>query len=164
MNKKHHLTPTIQTITEQNFIGLSMQMSVADNKTATLWSTLGPKIKEIKNVSANYKVSLQEYPLGYFKNFNPQTSFKKWALIPVSNTVHIPDNLESYRIPQGLYALFAYKGNSNDSSIYQYIFTEWLPKSGYILDDRPHFEVLDEKYKNNHPDSEEVIYIPIKLK
>jgi AraC family transcriptional regulator len=29
------------------------------------------------------------------------------------------------------------------------------------LDDRPHFEVLGEKYKNNDPTSEKEIWIPI---
>jgi AraC family transcriptional regulator len=39
-----------------------------------------------------------------------------------------------------------------------------LPNLGYTLDDRAHFEVLGEKYKNNDPLSEEEIWIPIKKK
>jgi AraC family transcriptional regulator len=42
--------------------------------------------------------------------------------------------------------------------------TEWLPNSAYALDDRPHFEALGEQYKNNDPNSEEEIWIPIKPK
>jgi AraC family transcriptional regulator len=42
-----------------------------------------------------------------------------------------------------------------------YIFNTWLPQSNYQLAPRPHFEILGEKYKNNHPDSEEEIWIPI---
>ena len=38
----------------------------------------------------------------------------------------------------------------------------WIAKSDYNLDDRPHFEVLGEKYIN--ADSEEEIWIPIKKK
>ena len=34
----------------------------------------------------------------------------------------------------------------------------------YTLDDRPHFEILGEKYKNQDPDSEEELWIPIKPK
>ena len=44
------------------------------------------------------------------------------------------------------------------------ILTKWLPHSNYNLDDRPHFNVLGDKYKNNDPDSEEDVYIPIKEK
>jgi AraC family transcriptional regulator len=64
----------------------------------------------------------------------------------------------------GLYAVFDYKGLSTDNSIFQFIFGTWLPSSEYDLDDRPHFEVLGNKYKNNDPTSEEEIWIPIKMK
>jgi len=39
-----------------------------------------------------------------------------------------------------------------------------LPNSDYELDNRPHFEILGKKYKNNSADSEEEIWIPVKLK
>jgi AraC family transcriptional regulator len=32
------------------------------------------------------------------------------------------------------------------------------------LDNRPHFEILGEKYKQGSPDSEEEIWIPVKEK
>jgi AraC family transcriptional regulator len=47
---------------------------------------------------------------------------------------------------------------------FQYIFGTWLPNSEYVLDNRPHFEILGEKYKNDDPTSEEEIWIPIKAK
>ena len=59
---------------------------------------------------------------------------------------------------------FFYKGLNTDHKIFEYIFKEWLPKSNYILDNRPHFEVLGENYKNDNADSEEEIWIPVKLK
>ena len=100
----------------------------------------------------------------FFQNFDPTRSFEKWAAIPVSDFDSIPNEMQTLVIPNGLYAVFHYKGSSADSSIYQYIFQEWIPKSGYIVDNRPHFEVLGEKYKNNDPDSEEEIWIPVKKK
>jgi AraC family transcriptional regulator len=42
------------------------------------------------------------------------------------------------------------------------MFREWLPASGYELDDRPHFEILGERYKNNDPDSEEELWFPVR--
>ena len=60
--------------------------------------------------------------------------------------------------------MFLYKGLSTDPTIFQYIFAEWLPKSDYLLDNRPHFEVLGEKAKLNDPNSEEEIWVPIRLK
>ena len=72
--------------------------------------------------------------------------------------------MERILLPASVYAVFDYKGLSTDTSIFQYIFGAWLPSSPYVLDQRPHFEVLGEKYKNNDVNSEEQIYIPIKSK
>ena len=72
--------------------------------------------------------------------------------------------METFSLTGGLYAVFDYKGSTNDLSIFQYILGVWLPSSEYVLDHRPHFEVLGDKYKNNGPISEEEIWIPIKRK
>ena len=63
-----------------------------------------------------------------------------------------------------MYAVFEYKGLNTDTKIFEFIFGIWLPSSKYNMDNRPHFEILGEKYKNNDPNSEEEIWIPIKLK
>jgi AraC family transcriptional regulator len=72
--------------------------------------------------------------------------------------------MESFILYGGLYAVFDYKGSSVDNRIFQYIYMNWIPNSEYQLDNRPHFEVLGEKYRNNDPTSEEEIWIPIKIK
>jgi AraC family transcriptional regulator len=72
--------------------------------------------------------------------------------------------METIILQRGLYAVFDYKGLNTDNSIFQYILGTWLPTSDYELDNRPHFEVLGDKYKNNDPTSEEEIWIPIKTK
>jgi AraC family transcriptional regulator len=36
-----------------------------------------------------------------------------------------------------------------------------MPTSKFKIDDRPHFEVLGKKYRNDDKDSEEEIWIPI---
>ena len=75
----------------------------------------------------------------------------------------VPEGMEALELPGGRYAVFYYKGNpANGDAVFKYIFMEWLPASGYVLDDRPHFEVLGPKYQNGSDDSEEEIWIPIK--
>ena len=96
--------------------------------------------------------------------FDPEVTFDKWAAVEVPDFHSMPAGMEAFELPEGLYAAFHYKGFSADNAIFQYIFATWLPASGYQLDDRPHFEVLGEKYKNNDPDSEEEIWIPVRLK
>ena len=69
-----------------------------------------------------------------------------------------------FTLNPGSYAVFDYKGLNTDTQIFIYIFKEWLPNSDYELDERPHFEILGNKYKNGNPESEEEIWIPIKQK
>lgn len=110
--------------------------------------------------------SVQVYDgLQYFETFSPTTEFTKWAVAEVENTDNIPNGFSSFTLESGLYAVFIHKGTSADfPRTFQYIFTQWLPKSGYALDDRPHFELLGKNYKNNDPSSEEEVWIPIRKK
>ena len=105
---------------------------------------------------------MQVYPPNYYAQFSPTTEFTKWATVEVSSYDNLPEGLQTFDLPGGLYAVFDYKGSSADPSIFQYIFSEWLPKSDYVVDDRPHFEVLGHKYKNNDPNSEEEIWVPVR--
>ena len=76
----------------------------------------------------------------------------------------IPEGMDRFTLEAGQYAVFSYKGSSAGNSVFQYIFTTWLPNSDYLLDDRPHFDVLEEKTKLNDPNSEEELWIPVKGK
>lgn len=147
---------------EKKLIGQSVVMSLVNNLTDTLWSGFMPRRMEIKNRVGTTFISLQVYPPSYHTYFDPAVEFTKWALTEVSEISHVPEAMEAVTLKGGLYAVFDYKGASTDPSIFQYIYGEWIPKSEYVLDDRPHFEVLGENYKNNDPNSEEEIWIPIK--
>ncbi|ULC58654.1 GyrI-like domain-containing protein [Flaviramulus sp. BrNp1-15] len=157
--------PRVESITTKKLIGQSIEMSLTNNKTFDLFSGFMPKRKLINNIigEAVYEVCI--YDDLHFKSFNPNNTFSKWATIEVSNFENLPEGMKALTINEGLYAIFKYKGLAKDfGSFMSYIFSEWFPKSEYILDNRPHFNVLGEQYKNNHPDSEEDVYIPIKLK
>lgn len=158
------MQPTIVSSIEKKLIGKRMTMSLADNKMPELWKSFGPRRKEISNAVSNDLISLVLYRPGYFENFNPTNTFERWAASEVSDFATIPHDMDSYIVPGGLYAVFNYIGLNTDSSIFQYIFGTWLPASDYELDNRAHFEVLGERYKNNDPTSEEEIWIPVRLK
>jgi AraC family transcriptional regulator len=140
-------------------------MTLANNQTFRLWQSFMPQRKEIINNINNDLISMQVFPPAFdftFSNLNAE--FEKWAAVEVANFNLIPDEMETFILQGGLYAVFDYKGSSNDPQIFQFIFGTWLPNSIYTIDNRPHFEVLGEKYRNNDPTSEEEIWIPIKLK
>ncbi len=156
------MTPRFETIGERKFIGKRLTMSLAQNKTSELWKSFMTERKEITYPLTTELVSLQIYPPGYFTDFNPATEFEKWAAAEVTDFSAVPGSMEVFLLPAGLYAVFHYKGSSSDNGIFQYIYGSWIPGSNYLLDERPHFEILGEKYKNSHPSSEEEIWIPIR--
>jgi hypothetical protein len=79
---------------------------------------------------------MQIYPPLYYKEFRPNNEFENWATIEVKDFGGIPNGIESFILKGGLYAVFDYKGSSSDNSIFQYIFSEWLPNSTYLIDHR----------------------------
>lgn len=158
--------PKIINIKDRKLIGLSIQTCLADNKTLELWQGFKPQVKNInKKVNTDF-YSIQVYGKDFgIQPFTPQTVFEKWAAVEVSDFKIIPKGLESFTISGGDYAVFIYKGTPQEfHKMATYIYGEWLPKSKYQLDNRPHFEIMAEHYNPNDPDSEEEVWIPIKLK
>lgn len=156
------MQPQFVSIDSKKLLGICLEMSLAENRTGELWRSFMPRLKEIETRVGNNLYSLQVYDEDYFQRFDPRREFEKWALVEVKNFSVIPDEMEPFELPGGLYAVFQHKGMGTE--IFQFIFSEWLPKSDYFLDNRPHFEILGEKYKQGSPDSEEEIWIPVKSK
>ena len=156
--------PRIKILKEKKLAGKYLKMSLVNNRTAELWRSVIPMIDQIENTINKDKIALQIYPDIYFDNYDPKLEFVKWAAVEVTDFKDIPTKLDTFVLEGGLYAIFDYKGSSADSRIFEYIYSSWLPKSDYKLDKRPHFEVLGEKYKNNDPDSQEEVWIPIQPK
>jgi AraC family transcriptional regulator len=154
----------IETLAEKKLIGFSLEMSIADNKTPILWRSFMQRRSEILNRKNTDFISMQVYDPSFdFARFDIHRPFQKWATAEVSDFDHIPEQMSKFVLSPGMYAVFSYKGDASDAAkAFQYIFGEWLPSSGFSLDNRPHFEVLGDKYKRDDPDSEEEIWIPIR--
>ncbi len=158
------MNPRIETLTEKKLVGKRKIMSFRENSTAELWGSFMPERREIKNIVGSQLYSVQVYDPSYFSDFEPYKYFEKWAAIEVADFDSVPDNMETFNLKGGLYAIFVHQGSGTDDRTFRQIFTNWLPNSAFLLDNRPHFEILGEKYKNGDPNSEEEIWIPIKLK
>ncbi|MCC7298769.1 MAG: GyrI-like domain-containing protein [Bacteroidia bacterium] len=158
-----NIQPKIVELEAKKAVGMRINMSLANNRTAEVWRNFMPRKREIIGAKNNELMSLSVYeqPLEP-GNFNQ--TFEKWAAVEVGEVTSVPENMEVLEIPAGLYAVFHYKGLNTNPEIFKYILGVWLPHSEYGLDLRPHFEVLGDLYKNNDPDSEEDIFIPIKPK
>ncbi len=160
------MQPRIELRSETKLIGNRLRMSITANRTKELWQNFMPKRTEIKSSIDSKFYSIEVYDdTGYFENFNPNKEYEKWAAIEVKDFHFVPKGMETIKIPKGLYAVFLYKGKASDGfEIYQYIYGEWIPNSDYAIDNRPHFALMGEKYKNEDPNSEEELWIPIKKK
>lgn len=159
------MQPEIRTSAKKKFIGKKLTMSFTGNKTFQLWSSFMPLRHEIKNNIGTELYSIEVYPAGFFDSFNPDASFNKWAAVEVTDFNTVPATMETLISPEGLYAVFIHKGPASEGpKTYQYIFQTWLPDSEYLLDNRPHLAIMGEKYKQEHPDSEEELWIPVRNK
>lgn len=154
--------PKITTIKEKKLHGLSVQTTLAEHKTKVLWNNFRIMVPQIKNRKGTDFYGVQQYTKPFVPgSFTPLTLFTKWAAVEVEDFAHSPKD-NQLLIPAGRYAVFLYKGTpENFHGTVQYIFGEWLPKSEYNLDARPHFEILPENYSPVDPNAEEEVWIPV---
>ncbi len=160
------MEPRIESIKQKKLIGMSLSMSFAEDRTPELWGGFMKRRGEIKNRTSADLISMQIFPASFrFSPFTPDVVFTKWAVAEVTDFSNVPHAMSAITMQGGLYAVFLHKGPaSSGPATFGFIFGTWLPASIYALDDREHFELLGANYKNNEPDSEEEIWIPIRPK
>lgn len=154
----------IETLDTKHLVGNCLTMSLVNNRTHELWQIfMSTHAAMARNVEVA-RYSIQQYPPTYFSDFNPAIDFIKWAAVEKPEGEPTPAGLQRFTLEGGLHAVFSYRGLSTDGRIFEAIYNHWLPASAYELAQRPHFEVLGDRYRNNHPDSEEEIWIPVEIK
>jgi AraC family transcriptional regulator len=155
------IEPVILNFDGAVLCGASEAMSLQTFTPWTLWPRVMPRLAQIRNRTSQDRISLRNF--NGIPVFGPQANpdFTYWGGVEV---LEANKGFEHLEIPAGTYAVFHYKGLSSDSTIWRYIYSQWLPNSEWELDERPHFERLGSKYKNDDPTSEEDIYIPIRPK
>ncbi|TBW29298.1 GyrI-like domain-containing protein [Gramella sp. KN1008] len=159
--------PEIKEIEEKKLVGIKVSTTLADDKTSLLWKRFMQSRDAIKNNKNEDLYSVQIYGEKFMKEeFDSQSVFEKWAAMETEDHSFIPKGLQKLELPAGLYAVFIHHGTANEfAETAKFIFEDWLPSSQYVLDNRPHFEVLGEEYKGpDNPDSMERIWIPVKEK
>lgn len=156
------IQPAIQTIEAKQLVGVGRTMSLTNFMVAEVWQLFMKQRACWGHLQAGDLFSVTVYPLEYFVDFHPQNTFEKLAAVELAPNCQPPNELATIDLPAGLYAVFTHRGLSTDNSIFQYIFTQWLPASPYIVDHRPHFEILSPQYQPNNPRAAETIYIPIR--
>ncbi len=158
------MTPRIEWLESKILAGFARMMTFDQHQPALLWQQLMPRISGFTGRRGKQLYSAEVYENGYFSRpFDPKTPFEKWAAVEFSSAENIPEDLKILIIPAGKYALFTFQGDTAGAGgFYANIYRQWLPENGLIVDDRPHFAVMDEQYNRHSPDSSEEIWIPVK--
>lgn len=155
----------IKTSPQRQITGLNGSSSLINNTVVQLWQQFMPHRNNIPGKFNEELFNVQVYPENYFKAFSPENTFERWVGIEVLPGAPPPDGMNTFVIPEGIYATFIYKGlPENLAPVFQEFYQQWLPASPYQLAQRPHFEILGNKYQRKHPESEEEIWIPIDFK
>lgn len=82
------------------------------------------------------------------------------ACAEVDSFEDIAQGMETRVIPEGKYVIYTYSGSIEDlGEFYDNIFSKWMPASAYEMDDRPQFELYDDRFMKN---GEFDLYMPIK--
>lgn len=158
------MTHRIEHINNRLVIGMKTKTSISkiSENTKQLAQTFMPRRAEVRPRLGRHVFSIQNYG----KDYNPSdmnSEIEKWVGVEVEHIDVIPKKMDALVISAGTYAVFDFKGSAAEfPKSRAYIFQEWLPNSGYRLDQNLHFEILSEDYSKDLQNIEEEIWIPIK--
>jgi len=156
--------PELINLAECHLAGRRIQTTLAANETVRLWKIFMPGVKAIPGRMNGDLYSVRIYPAGLQMNsFTPDTPFEEWAAVSIDSGARIPEDLEILLVKAGLYAVFTIRGTAADFiGSARKIYTDWLPASGYDLDDRPHITVMGDSYVPDDPASVEEFWVPVR--
>jgi len=157
----------IEKTKDRYVVGMKTNLTIQtiQQETGNLARQFMPRRHEVVSRIGEHVFSIQDYGNIQMNDMTPQTTFEKWIGVEVSNFDAIPEGMETFVLKSGTYAVFTYKGSIQDfPKSRQYIFQDWLPSSDYQLDNRAHFEELSEDYSKDLQNTEEDVWIPVKLK
>jgi AraC family transcriptional regulator len=154
--------PHITTLQSTTIVGKHITTTLAENRTRELWQSFRKREKEVQSRSNDWLYSVQTYDESQGQ-FTPNSPYDHWAGVEVSNPSSIPAKMEHITVPEGLYAVFIHRGTIKTfAQTMQAIYSQWIPQSDYLLDNRPHLQVMKEKYFGPlDPRSEEEVWLPI---
>ncbi len=161
------MEPKFVELDEMTVVGLSSLVSMKCNLIHQLWERFASREKEIKNVAIQgvaLEVSFETKEIEIEGTDKKDHEFFVVVGLAVKNIDDIPEGMTYKHVPAHKYAKFVHKGPiSRIMETYNYIYNDWLPKSGHEYDWQAcEVEWYDERFKIESEDSEFDIYVPIK--
>jgi len=142
-------------------IGPSVLLEKEAENGAQLMSQLW-EISEKNGTIAKLNTMMDNQPIGLLNVMVCNDTIEEWqCYVAVSSTKEIDGNLEEYTVPSFIWAIFPSEGKypTAIAELWERIFTEWLPTSGYEYDNGPDMEVY---LNDNQQNMKFEIWLPIK--
>lgn len=148
---------------EIKLVGFTKRIVMPDNVIPKMWEEFNKRYVEVKDV-------INSGCYGVADNMDSEiNNFDETVACEVSSFKEIPEGMITKIIPKQKYLVFTHKGilftetgESKLEKTYEYIYGKLLPTLEFEVDKEFNFELYDERYKGNSPESEFDIYVPIK--
>lgn len=84
------------------------------------------------------------------------------ACVRVASLERVPEGLAGTTVPAGTYAVFTHRGPIGGIvATVRKVWGEWIPAAGLRPTGAPEFELYDERFRGEEPDSQVEIWIPV---
>ncbi|WP_378186002.1 GyrI-like domain-containing protein [Aquimarina sp. W85] len=155
-----NIVPKIRELEERYLLGRSLQITTGSPELQKHWKSFITDLVRHFGEKPSEFYAVHEYDTG----FSGIGVYTTWATIPYVKNLSGLKDMNKVKIEKGVYAIFTHHGPT--STFYKtlnYIHNDWLPKSGYSINQRKHFEYMGKEYLGpENPLSKELIYIPVK--
>lgn len=156
------MEPRIVQLEKLILVGRPYYGDANEHKFAKAWERFGNLEKEVShrlNPMVGFGVEI------YGPEFQTEHQWTYFPSVQVSQFDDVPALLFAKTLPSATYAVFTAKGGIPKlGDTFMYAYMTWLPTSAYEVAFPFDFEYYDERFKDNDPDSEVDIYIPVKPK
>lgn len=150
------MEPKIVSRERFTVIGMKYRGKNESNEIPQLWQELGPRVEEIKNIVGPHVA------YGICANMDMASGeFDYIAGFEVSSAEKVPEGLVSFELPGGRYAIFTTTLPKIGETFHNAYHT-WLAETGHEPTGGPEFELYDEQFDPQDPDSTVDLYIPLK--
>lgn len=128
------------------------------NAYAKLWNLINEEENISKNQSFEHIAIYHDDP-----KITTSEKYRSYVCLSINQPIKPKGEIGVKEIVGGLYAVFSYRGSYlNLESVYNIIFGEWLPESGFELRDEPFFEkFVNDPFSTASEELNTEIYIPI---
>lgn len=149
------MEPKFVNLPAFSVVGMKLRAKAQDNRIPKLWGEFVPRIGEIQHLAKSHT------SYGLSDNMDEKTGeFDYVAACKVNRADAIPAGMVRVDLPEQTCAVFTTTLSKIGES-FQEIYGTWLPSSGYHRAEGPDFELYDEKWDSDDPNSEFYLYIPV---